>query len=79
MTTKFELPSGRFVDIEHIIYLGEIRETTNFFDDQFYKFEVVWAGREKIDFTYTNKEKCVLDWEHLKMYLRNHTLSLKDN
>ena len=77
MKTKFELPSGRVIDIEHIIYLGEIREITNFFDDQFYKFEVVWAGREKIDFTYTNKEKCVLDWEHMKRNILQHTNSIE--
>jgi hypothetical protein len=76
MTTKFELPSGRVVDIENIIYLGEIRETTNFFDDQFYRFEVVWAGREKIEFTYTNKEKCVLDWEYMKRNILQHTTSI---
>ena len=56
MKTTFELPSGRIVDIENIIYLGEIRETTNFFNDEFYKFDVIWAGREKIEFTYTNNE-----------------------
>ena len=76
MKTKFELPSGRIIDIENIIYLGEIRETTNFFNDEFYKFDVVWAGREKIEFTYTNKEKCVLDWEHLKQYILQHTTSI---
>lgn len=76
MKTKFELPSGRIIDIEHIIYLGEIRETTNFFDDMFYKFDVVWAGREKIEFTYTNKEKCVLDWERIKQYVLQHTTSI---
>ena len=76
MKTTFELPSGRVVDIENIIYLGEIRETTNFFNDEFYKFDVIWAGREKIEFTYTNKEKCVLDWKHLKRYILQHTTSL---
>lgn len=76
MKTKFELPSGRIIDIEHIIYLGEIRETTNFWDDTFYKFDVVWAGREKIEFTYTNKEKCALDWGHLKQYVLQHTTSI---
>lgn len=76
MITKFELPSGRMVDVENIIYLGEIKETTNFWDDTFYKFDVLWAGREKIEFTYTNKEKCVLDWEHLKRYILQHTTSI---
>lgn len=76
MRTTFELPSGRIVDIENIIYLGEIRTTTNFFDDVFYKFDVIWAGREKIEFTYTDKEKCVLDWEHLKRYILQHTTSI---
>lgn len=76
MVTKFELPSGRVVDIENIIYLGEIRTTTNFFDDVFYKFDVIWAGREKLEFTYTNKENCVLDWEHLKRYILQHTTSI---
>lgn len=76
MRTIFELPSGRIVDIENIIYLGEIRTTTNFFDDVFYKFDVIWAGREKIEFTYTDKEKCVLDWEYLKRYILQHTTSI---
>ena len=79
MVTKFELPSGRMVDVENIIDLGEIKEKSNFFTDwdTVYYFEVVWAGREKVTLTYKDKENCVLDWEHLKMYLKNHTLSLK--
>lgn len=76
MRTMFELPSGRMVDVENIIYMGEIRTTTNFFDDVFYKFDVIWAGREKIEFTYTDKEKCVLDWEYLKRYILQHTTSI---
>ena len=80
MGTKFELPSGRMVDVENIIYLGEIKEKSNFFTDwdTVYYFEVVWAGREKVTLTYKDKANCVIDWEHLKMYIKNHTLELKN-
>ena len=75
--TMHELPSGRMIDIENIIYIGEIKETTTFWNDILYKFEVVWAGREKVEFTYKdNKEKCVLDWENLKFLLKNHTSTM---
>lgn len=78
MAAKFELPSGRMVDVENIIYLGEIKEKSNFFTnwDTVYYFEVVWAGREKVTLTYKDEENCILDWEHLKRYILQHTTSI---
>ena len=81
MTTKFELPSGRMVDIENIIYIGELKEKSTFFTnwETVYYFTVVWAGREQVKFEFKSKEDCALDWENLKFLLKNHTQHIENS
>ena len=78
MNTKCELPSGRMVDIENIIYIGELKEKSTFLTnwETVYYFTVVWAGREQVKFEFNSKEDCVVEWENLKLLLKNHTKQL---
>ena len=73
-----ELPSGRMVDLENVIYLSDIKEKSSWFTDWAYEytFDIIWAGGERITLKFDNKENCVLDWEYLKLLLKNHTESL---
>lgn len=73
-----ELPSGRMVNLENVIYLSDIKEKSSWFTDWAYEysFDIIWAGGERITLKFDNKENCILEWENLKLLLKNHTESL---
>ena len=60
MNTKYELPSGRMVDIENIIYIGELKEKSTFLTnwETVYYFTVVWAVANKSNLS-SNPKKIV--------------------
>lgn len=71
-----ELPSGKMVNLDNIIYVSEVKEHSNFFDETDHRFDVLWAGGERVTMKFDNKENCILEWENLKVLLKNHTKSL---
>ena len=48
MSVMIELPSGRMVDLENIIYVSDIKEKNNWFTNWNYEYSVVisWLGAQ---------------------------------
>ena len=72
MKTMIELPSGRMVDLENIIYVSDIREKNNWFTDWNYEysFDIIWLGGERVILKFNNKDACIVEWENLKFILK---------
>lgn len=72
MKTMIELPSGRMVDLENIIYVSDIKERNNWLTnwDYEYSFDIIWLGGERVTLKFDNKDACVVEWENLKFILK---------
>ena len=72
MKTMIELPSGRMVDLENIIYVSDIKERNNWLTnwDYEYSFDIIWLGGERVTLKFDNKDACVIEWENLKFILK---------
>lgn len=67
--SKFcEMPSGRLVDTEDIIYVGLVKDKMGLFTRGHF-FEVTWASRVTYSFCYDNEEACKKDREFLRNIL----------
>lgn len=77
-----ELPSGRMVNIDNIIYISDIKNKHRLEGDQWY-FDVLWANGQKVRITFINQnsneltwktsDKCSEDWYALKLAVKNQT------
>ena len=68
-----ELPSGRMISIHDIIYVSNIKNKSDVFENIQYYFDVLWANGQKVSINFNDYEQCKLDWIDLKNVIKNHT------
>ena len=66
-----ELPSGRMINTDDIIYISDIKCKTNVLEDIYYYFDVLWANGQKVNIKFMDKGKCDSDWHCLKSIMRS--------
>lgn len=71
-----ELPSGRMISIHDIIYVGNIKNKPDIFENNQYSFDVLWANGQKVSINFYTYEQCKIEWLDLKKVIKNHTESL---
>lgn len=69
-----ELPSGRVLCIEDIIYLGipKCKTHIDIFETTIWQFRVTWASRTTEILKYDTQETCQKDHEYIKNFLLEH-------
>ena len=67
-----ELPSGRVLCIEDIIYLGIPKYKIDLFETKTWQFRVTWASRTTEILKYDTQETCQKDHEYIKNFLLEH-------
>lgn len=68
-----ELPSGRMISIHDIIYVSNIKNKSDIFENFQFYFDVLWANGQKVSINFNDYEQCKLDWLDLKNVIKNHT------
>ena len=72
-----ELPSGRLINLENIIYIGDIKTTNkDIFGNFKYYFTIVWAGGEKMNLMFDDEKSCELELNDIKNIFTKHTETL---
>ena len=71
MNKYYELPSGRVVSMEDIIYIGPIESKIGLITEG-YKFQVTWASRTTASFKYDDYDECETDRNFIKENLLKH-------
>lgn len=56
-----ELPSGQLINLNDVIFVGNIKEVNNH-----YEFNVVWATKACEKLIYVNEKSCEIDREYIK-------------
>lgn len=77
MSKYCELPSGRLIDMEDIIYVGTIHDKLGMFN-RGYEFSVSWASRVTYWFKYDDYESCEKDWQFIKDSLKDNDNTTKN-
>ena len=60
MSKYYQLPSGRILDIEDIMYVGLISEKWTLLGNK-HEFQIMWANRETYTFEYSDLYECERD------------------
>ena len=68
MSRYIELPSNEIIDIESVVYLSKIK--LNISNMEFWFF-VILTNREKITFSFNDKQDCVNERNTIKNSLLN--------
>lgn len=76
MNNMHELPSGRLINLENIIYIGDIKTTEDIFGSFKYYFTIVWAGGEKMNLMFDDEKSCELELNDIKNIFTKHTETL---
>lgn len=74
MNNMHELPSGRLINLENIIYIGDIKTTKDVIFK--YYFTIVWAGGEKMNLMFDDEKSCELELNDIKTIFTKHTETL---
>lgn len=64
-----ELPSGKMINIESLLYVSEIKDVSvKFFnpDAEYYEFELIWQNKQSEKIRYTDLEIIEMDYNFLK-------------
>lgn len=68
-----ELPSGRVVNIDNIIYISDVKNKQHILEGDQWYFDVLWANGQKVSINFNNYEQCELDLHTLKLAVKNQT------
>lgn len=69
-----ELPSGKLINIENLLYVSEIKDVSvKVFnpETEYFEIEVMWANKQIEKIKYTNLETINLDYNCLKNKILN--------
>lgn len=72
--SHIELPSGRLINANDIIYVSNIYEHENS-----HRFKVIWANQSIMYFDYPEKIDANVDRKHIKNYLLKEVQEEKNN
>lgn len=64
-----ELPSGKIISIENLLYVSEIKDVSvKIFnpDAEYYEFELIWQNKQTEKIRYTDLEMVKMDYNFLK-------------
>ena len=67
-TSHINLPSGRLINIDDIIYVGLIEDFSTPLKNE-WGFKVTWSTRAIMTFTYSHKADAMKDIQHIKKHL----------
>lgn len=86
MGKMHELPSGRMVDIENIIYISDIKKNILSSNSEYpgytgcglveYSFSILWASGQKVELKFNDEDKCRAENKVLKLKIGLHTKSM---
>lgn len=62
--SHIELPSGRLINANDIIYVSNIYK-----HESSHRFKIIWANQAVMHFDYFRGDEAVLDRDHIKKYL----------
>ena len=68
MSRYIELPSDEIIDIESVVYVSKIK--LNISNMEFW-FSVLFTNREKITFSFNDKQDCINERNTIKSNLLN--------
>lgn len=71
MSKYIELPSGRMLDTEDIIYVGLVKDKSSLFSRRYF-FKVSWASRNTYILQYKDYDECSTDREFIIDTLLKH-------
>lgn len=64
-----ELPSGRMIKTDNIIYISDYKGR-DFIEGICFYFDIIFAGGEKIKMKYVNIDSCERDWNCLRSAIK---------
>ena len=68
-----ELPSGKIISIENLLYVSEIKDVSvKYSDANYYQIDFMWTNKQTETLKYTNLETVNLDYNFLKNNLLNY-------
>ena len=67
-TSHINLPSGRLINIDDIIYVGLIEDFSTPLKNE-WGFKITWGTRATMTFTYPHKVDAMKDIQHIKKHL----------